>query len=233
MLQIAIVEDEKGEAEVLKNYIARFEKENEQPCQVDVFSDGLAFLDGYKHAHDVIFMDIEMPHLNGMETAKRLRALNDEVPLVFVTNMKQYAIEGYSVSALDFILKPINYYRLASILKKLAKNVEKRGAEKYVRTEGRIIQVKLDSIYYIEVNGREIIYHTETQEIRTYGKLKDLEEEFASHGFVRCHHAYLINLKHIKSVDKDSVTVGNSEIAVSRNKRKDLLRAMGLYLGEI
>ena len=233
MLQIAIVEDEKGEAEVLKNYIARFEKENEQPCQVDVFSDGLAFLDGYKHAHDVIFMDIEMPHLNGMETAKRLRELNEEVPLVFVTNMKQYAIEGYSVSALDFILKPINYYRLASILKKLAKNVQKRGAEKYVRAEGRIIQVKLDSIYYVEVNGRDIIYHTETQDIRTYGKLKDLEEEFAPNGFVRCHNAYLINLKHVKSVEKDSVTVGNSEIAVSRNRRKDLLRAMGLYLGEI
>ena len=232
-MRIAIVEDEKGEAEVLKNYIARFEKEQGQPCQVDVFSDGLAFLDGYKHAHDVIFMDIEMPHLNGMETAKRLRELNEEVPLVFVTNMKQYAIEGYSVSALDFVLKPINYYRLASILKKLAKNVEKRSAEKYVRTEGRIVQVKLDSIYYIEVNGRDIIYHTDTQDLRTYGKLKDLEEEFSPNGFVRCHHAYLINLKHVKSVDKDSVIVGNSEIAVSRNKRKDLLRTMGLYMGEI
>ena len=233
MIRIAIVEDEKGEAEVLKNCIARFEKESGQSCQVDVFADGLVFLDSYKHAHDVIFMDIEMPHLNGMDTAKRLRLLNEEVPLVFVTNMKQYAIEGYSVAALDFILKPVNYYRLASILKKLAKSVERRSAEKYVRAEGRIIQVKLDSIYYVEVNGRDIIYHTETQDIRTYGKLKDLEEEFVPHGFVRCHHAYLINLKHVKSVDKDSVIVGDKTLAVSRNKRKDLLRAMGLYMGEI
>ena len=232
MIKVAIVEDQRGEAEALMSHITRFGNETGEHFEVDIYSDGLAFLDGYRHTHDVIFMDIEMPHLNGMDTAHRLRALNEEVPLVFVTNMKQYAIEGYNVAALDFILKPVNYYRLASILKKISRDVQKRSAAKFVRTDDGMIQIKLDSIYYIEVAGRDIIYHTEAQDIHTHGKLKDLEEELTPQGFVRCNNCYLVNLRHVRGVDKDMVSVGGTKIAVSQRKRKDLLCAMGRYMGE-
>lgn len=232
MISAAIVEDKQEEAEALMAYLTRFENETGEHFNIDVYSDGLAFLDGYKHSHDVIFMDIEMPHLSGMDTARRLRKLNEEVPLVFVTNMKQYAIEGYAVAALDFILKPVNYYRLASILKKISKEVQKRSVDKLVRTNDGVVQVKLDSVYYVEVMGRDILYHTEWGNICTHGKLKDLEEEFAPYGFVRCSNCYLVNLRHVKGVNKDVVSVGNTKLPVSQRKRKDLLRAMGLYLGE-
>lgn len=232
MISAAIVEDEQGAAETLAAYITRFEHETGERFNVDIYSDGLAFLDGYKHSHDVIFMDIEMPHLSGMDTAQRLRKLNEEVPLVFVTNMKQYAIEGYTVGALDFILKPVNYYRLASILKKISKEVQKRGADKLIRADDGIVRVRLDAVTYVEVMGRDIIYHTEQGDICTRGKLKDLEEEFAPYGFVRCSNCYLVNLRHVNSVNKDVVTVDGTRLSVSQRKRKDLLRAMGAYMGE-
>lgn len=232
MISAAIVEDKQGEAEALIANITRFENETGEHFNIDVYSDGLAFLDGYKHSHDVIFMDIEMPHLNGMDTAQRLRTLNEEVPLVFVTNMKQYAIEGYMVGALDFILKPINYYRLASILKKVAKRVQKRGVDKLIRTNSGMTRVRLNSVYYVEVMGRDIIYHTEQGDICTHGKLKDLEEEFTSYGFVRCSNCYLVNLRYVQGIDKDVVSVGDTKLSVSQRKRKDLLRAMGQYMGE-
>lgn len=232
MIEIAIVEDMQKEADVLKAHIARFEKENAENCKVAHFSDGLDFLDKYKHTYDVIFMDIDMPFIDGMKVSRRLRELDSEVPLVFVTKMKQFAIEGYSVSALDFVLKPVSYYKFASILKKIVKNRQKRGAEKTIRTKGGLMQIKLDSIYYVEVMGRDIIYHTENGDILTHGRLKDLEEEFGTHGFVRCNNCYLVNLRHVKGVDKDMISVGNTQIAMSQRKRKDFLNAFGDYLGE-
>lgn len=232
MIKIAIVEDEQGAADTLKEHIARFEEENSETCKVDCFYDGLDFLERYKHEHDVIFMDIEMPYINGMKVAQKLRRLNNEVPLVFVTNMKQFAIEGYSVSALDFILKPVSYYRLSSVLKKVMRNKQKHGVKKTVRTNDGLVQIDLESIYYIEVMGRDIIYHTERNDVTTHGKLKDLEAEFAPYGFVRCNNCYLVNLKHVNGIYKDTVSVGNTQIAVSQRKRKDLLSAFGTYWGD-
>lgn len=231
MLKIAIVEDELSEAETLKAQIARFADESGESCFVDVYQDGLAFLDGYQHNHDVIFMDIQMPHLNGMDTAQRLRALNEEVPLVFVTNMKQFAIEGYSVSALDFILKPVNYYRLSTVLKKISRTLQHKAMEEFIRTENGVIRLRVDEISHIEVQGRNIIYHTQGRNIHTRGRLKELEEKLAPCGFVRCNNYCLVNLRHVTALEKETVSVDGVKIEVSQRRRKDLLRVMGLYMG--
>lgn len=232
MMRIAIVEDHRGEAEILKKHIARFAQENNESCKVDAFSNAMDFLDKYKHSYDIIFMDIEMPHIDGMKAAQRLREQDSEVPLVFVTNMKQFAIEGYAVSALDFVLKPASFYRVATILKRIARNIQKRTATKIVRTGDGVVQVKLESVYYVEVMGRDIIYHIDAAVLTTHGKLKDLEAEFAPHGFVRCNNCYLVNLRHVKGLQKDMILVGDTQIAVSQRKRKEFLAALGAYWGD-
>ena len=232
MIRIAIVEDELSEAETLKAYIARFSEETGETCSVDVYGDGLSFLDGYQHNHDVIFMDIEMPHLNGMDTAHRLRAINEELPLVFVTNMKQFAIEGYAVSALDFILKPVSYSRLSAVLKKISRTLQHSAADEFIRTENGVIRVRMDEVSRIEVQGRDIIYHTQNQDIHARGRLKELEEKLAPSGFVRCSNYCLVNLRHVTALEKEMVSVGGAKVEVSQRRRKDLLRAMGLYMGE-
>lgn len=232
MVRIAIVEDVREEAEYLKGHIARFEMENGESCKVDVFCNGLDFLDKYKHSYDAIFMDIDMPHIDGMQVARRLREQDSVVSLVFVTNMKQFAIEGYAVSALDFVLKPVSYYRFATIMKRITRNIQKRTAMKIVRTTDGLVQIKLDSVCFVEVMGRDIIYHTETGTVTTRGKLKDLETEFTPHGFIRCNNCYLVNLRHVKSVSKDMIAVGGTQIAVSQRKRKDFITALGAYWGD-
>ena len=91
---VAVVEDEKRERELIKKYLASFGEERGVVFNVYEFEDGLSFLSDYKSIYDVVFMDIEMPHLSGMEAAKRLRKLDDKVALVFITNMAQYAVGG-------------------------------------------------------------------------------------------------------------------------------------------
>ena len=124
---VAVVEDEKRERELIKKYLASFGEERGVVFNVYEFEDGLSFLSDYKSIYDVVFMDIEMPHLSGMEAAKRLRKLDDKVALVFITNMAQYAVGGYEVDAMSFIVKPVTYSNFAM---KLSRVMDKVNTDK-------------------------------------------------------------------------------------------------------
>ena len=109
MYRIAIVEDEKEFREQLQEYLKRYGVENNIVFQIDVFEDGSDILEHYQKNYDMVLLDIEMPKVNGMDAAERIREMDEEVVLMFITNMAQYAIRGYSVGALDFVMKPITY----------------------------------------------------------------------------------------------------------------------------
>ena len=109
MIHIAIVEDEKEFAQTLQDYIQRYMAETHTAIQTDTFHDGMSFLDEYSGKYQIVFMDIAMPHMNGMDTAERLRKVDSNVCLIFITSLAQYAIRGYEVEALDFIVKPVAY----------------------------------------------------------------------------------------------------------------------------
>ena len=107
MIRVAIVEDEAEIREQLMGYVQRYTRQYGTAFEVKTFADGLEILEDYRPAYDLILLDIEMKHLDGMETARRIRELDPDVMLVFITNMAQYAIKGYAVGALDYVLKPV------------------------------------------------------------------------------------------------------------------------------
>ncbi|MBR1813100.1 MAG: response regulator transcription factor [Lachnospiraceae bacterium] len=109
MIRIAVVEDEKEYSDQLFSYLERFRKETHQAVSAELFCDGMSFLDEYKGDFDIVFMDIAMPHMNGLEAAKKLRQVDGIVCLIFITTLAQYAIRGYEVDALDFLVKPVTY----------------------------------------------------------------------------------------------------------------------------
>lgn len=109
MVYVAIVEDDARAAQRLENHLNRFAAETEEQLHIEIFPDALQFLDGYAPVWQLVFMDIEMPNIDGLDAAKRLRAIDEGVQIVFVTNMAQYAIQGYEVRAMDFIVKPVEY----------------------------------------------------------------------------------------------------------------------------
>ena len=126
MTRIAIVEDEAAVREQLAGYVQRYIRQYGTPFEVTEFADGMEILEDYRPQFDIIFLDIEMPELGGMDAAERIRTVDPDVVLVFVTNMAQYAIRGYEVDALDFVLKPVNYYQFSTKLARALQRVQRR-----------------------------------------------------------------------------------------------------------
>ena len=127
MIHVAIVEDDAQASALLQDYLKKYSEETGNGFQVSVFKDALSFLDGYVPEYQLIFMDIKMPGIDGMEAARRLRALDDSVQLIFVTNMAQYAIKGYEVRAMDFIIKPVEYSSFFMKMKRVMRYIDRNA----------------------------------------------------------------------------------------------------------
>ena len=121
MIRVAIIEDDAEVQGVLQEYVRRYTRQYGTEFEVTVFADGVDILEDYRAVYDIIFLDVEMKHLDGMTTAERIRKMDADVILIFITNMAQYAIRGYSVGALDYVLKPVPYFAFSEQLKKAEK----------------------------------------------------------------------------------------------------------------
>lgn len=126
MLQIAIVEDDAATRETLQGFVEQYAAQRGLACQVTPYADGSGIVQGYRPGFDIIFMDVEMPGTGGFSAAEQIRAVDSEVVLVFVTNMAQYAIRGYEVDALDYVLKPVDYYQFSTKLSRAVQRIQQR-----------------------------------------------------------------------------------------------------------
>lgn len=231
MIRIAIVEDEQDAADTIQTYLKRYEKESAEEFRVTHFTDAMHLLTNYSGNYDLIFMDIEMPLLNGMEASRKLREVDRDVTIVFITNMAQYAVQGYEVNAFDFVVKPVSYYDFALKLEKsIAKIRQSDELALAVPIEGGVRKITASRIRYVEVMKHRLIYHTEDGDVPAYGTLKAVEELLPADRFVRCNSCYLVNLRHVDSVEEYSVHIGDEVLQISRSKKKEFLSALNRYL---
>ena len=232
MYRIAIVEDEKEFQEQLQEYLKQYELENNVVFQIDVFDDGSDILEHYQNNYDMVLLDIEMPTISGMDAAERIRAMDEEVVLMFITNMAQYAIRGYSVGALDFVMKPITYYTFSLKMTRALKRVQKKIFPPVVlNLVDGIKTLEVKQIYYVEVQNRMLHYYTEEGEVIVRGTLQSVEEMLKPYPFAKCNHWYLVNLEHVKEVAKNMVLVGPYELEISRRNKTAFLKALTEYMG--
>ena len=232
MIKIAIVEDEAAVRDQLNDYVRRYTRQYGTEFEVTCFTDGDEILENYRPAFDMIFLDVEMKRLNGMETAQRIRELDNDVLLVFITNMAQYAIKGYAVGALDYVLKPVPYFAFSQQLQKAVNQLARRVRHYLaVPVDGGLRRLDAAAVYYIESEGHRIRFYTEDGEFSAPGALKALEEKLASQPFARCNSGYLVNLAQVSGVQQNTVLVGPYELQISRPKRKAFLAALTDYIG--
>lgn len=232
-MRAAVVEDEARARQLLRGYLEQYAREKDLSLMVDVYADGMDILDDYKPIYDVIFLDIEMPHLDGMQAARKIREMDEQVILIFVTNMRQYAVEGYSVQALDFIVKPITYPDFAFKFDKVVKlRSRMKQDEILISTSSGEKKLRVGDIFYIEVVGHQLLFHTDSGEYEAWNiPMKQIEQQLAPFGFVRCSVSYLVNLRHVQTVEGNAVVLSKATLPLSRGRRKEFMNSLTRYMG--
>ena len=233
MIRIAIVEDDAKQRRIIRDYALNVARKENVEIALAEYEDGLAFIGGYEKDFDIVLMDIEMPGMNGMETARALRRVDETVILIFITNLTQYAVQGYEVDALDYIVKPIVPLSFELKMKRAFSRTVKRADDAIqVASDGQEQRnVRISSIRYVEVSGHYLIWHTSQGDFREYATLKDAEKRIRRDYFVRCNRSLLVNLRHVDAIRRDSVVIGTDELIISRPQRKAFLAAYSAFLG--
>lgn len=233
MLKIAIVEDEENYISEIKAYLKQYEEESGEKFSVSVYSDGDGIVSRYKGQFDIILMDIQMKFIDGMTAAEEIRSVDSEVVIIFITNMTQYAVRGYEVDALDYILKPVTYFTFSQKLQKAVDKVKKR--EKYylsVPVKGGMYKLSLSSLLYIESQGHILNYHMQDQVVSNREKMSNVEEKLVKHGFFRINKGCIVNLKYVDTVIEGNCILNGETLPVARMKRKLFLEKLTEYISE-
>ncbi len=232
MYHIAIVEDEAAFAEQLQEYLKKYQEEHNLRFKISVFEDGEDILKDYQPLYDIILLDIEMPKVNGMKAAELIRAQDEDVTLMFITNMASYAIRGYEVGALDFVMKPINYYTFSMKITRVLKRTKQKAQQEILLTlPDGVKKLNIQQIYYVEVQNRMLYYHTDEGVFVMRGTMQSVESMLEAYSFVKCNHWYIVNLQHVSEIKKTTAVVAGHELEVSRRNRSSFLKALTEYVG--
>lgn len=233
MKRIAIVEDEKEYQKILTDFLKRYEEENEEIFQISCYRDGIDFVEEYISQYEIILLDIKMKFMDGMEAARKIREKDKKVLILFITNLAEYAIQGYDVAARGFVLKPVTYRAFSLQMDKVCREINERE-DVYVSLQlpGGIRNISQKGIYFVESQGHYLHLHLQEEVITFYSTMKDFEKRLDKKRFCRCNNGVLINLQHVQKVENSMVYVNKTPLSISRAKRKVFMEALTEFIGE-
>lgn len=232
-MNVAVVDDSKEDAQCLIEYLKKFETEHESSIRVTPFYSSFDFLEEYRGEYDVIFLDIEMPGSDGLEVAREIRQKDESVGIIFVTSMAQYAINGYEVNAIDFMVKPVGYYNFSVKLEKAFGffSARKKNDILLSNKEG-IRRISISEILCVQKDRDNLVFYTKQDTFCERGSIKVLKEKLKDFPFSDCNSGCLVNLNHVKRIGKDTITLtGNLELPLSRRLKKQFSQEYISYVG--
>lgn len=232
MIHLAIVDDDEKSRMSLCDFVSKYEDEYQEKLKVSTFTDGADITEDYKADYDIIILDIQMQFMDGMRAAELIRKVDSDVILLFITNMAQYAIKGYAVQAMNYLLKPVTYFAFSQELQKAISRIKERKKAYFnIKTENGMVRLNVEDIEYVESNKHQIIVHTKKNSYSTREAMKNVEKMLADYKFVRCNNSYLVNLRFVEGVVVNNVIVGGDELQISRARKKTFLDALTDYVG--
>lgn len=233
MLRAAICDDEQEFVLQLCSLLERYSAETGEEIKVSVYHDGLELIEQYDPATDLIFLDIQMEHINGFQAAEQIRKKDENVGIIFLTSFGQYALDGYRYHAVNYIVKPMKYIRLKVELNRFRERYQRKNPYIVVRNDQGSYKVELHTLHYAETYKRNLLLHTDETEIVCYKNMKELEAELEDYGFFRCHTGFLVNLAFVKRVEKlEAWLTTGEEVYISKPKKKEFMKALAGYWGK-
>ncbi|MDE6568506.1 MAG: LytTR family DNA-binding domain-containing protein [Lachnospiraceae bacterium] len=234
MYHIAICEDEDAFICELKENLLRYAAETKKEFCFFIYHDGSELLQKYNLEYDLIFMDIKMGQMNGLKTAEEIRKIDSTVGLIFLTSWKQYVWKGYEYSAVNYLLKPVQYGVLKMELDRFFAHYHGQD-EPYIgfSNDNGKYKVLYKNLCYAETDKRNVMLHFEGQKQIIYKNMKQVSSLLcAQPGFAQCHQSFVVNLSFVKSVEGlELLMITGERIPISQPKRKAFMKQLAEYIG--
>ena len=235
MYRMLIVEDTPAEADLLRGHLQRYASEKNLSFSIETLSSALEFINS-RHVADLIFMDIDMPGINGMEAAEVLRTYDAETPLVFVTNLAQYAVRGYEVGAAGFIVKPVTQPKLELAMDKVLGRLRATGSERIViPTSGGVRVTPVRDVCYVELVRHDLVFHLSSGEepIRVRGTIRQVTEHIRPEGpLLQISSGCVVNMDYVQLIKGSEVQMTDgAALPLSRARRREAIESFSSYLG--
>jgi len=233
MINIAICEDEKDIQELIEYYLDKILKNENIEYKIQKYSSGEALLKTDLAYIDILLLDIQMGKINGMDTARKIREVDNNMEIIFITSLIDYIQEGYEVKAYRYLLKPIE----PEALKKHVLTCIKEGQAHInnyilIKNKSNTYKIYLNDIKYIEVQKKNISIHTIHKRIDIRYSLEKVEKDLNSDKFVKCHKSFIVNLCFIENLKSNSLILENGEeVPISRYRYKDVKLSFLKFLG--
>jgi len=225
LLSVAVCDDMPIECAELARHIENTLNQFGTEFSLKRFFDGRDMLK-YVGSFDIVFLDIKMPEISGMELARQMRENGRESIIVFVTSAEEYVYEAYDVEAFHFLIKPVNEDKLKNVLKKAVVKVMACSNENFlvISSEHQIKKILLKDILYIESVGRMVKIHCNSGVLETYKQIGDLEQTLTDKHFFRCHKSFLLNLEYVSRFDKSEIVMENGDTVFLARKRAKIFQ---------
>ena len=212
MIEIAVCDDDKFTVNYIVNTLTHISKKNNLYINIHTFTSGMEFISNYNpsKSYDIIFLDILLDSLNGIDIAKHIRENNDITKIIFISNSSEYILDGYDVEASNYLIKPLDYEKLNKVFIKAIKSLYNTNSKLLKINQGsKIITLPLSKVLYFEVFNRKVAAILDNSTIEFYGRLSDVESLISNYNFVRCHRSYLVNICKISQLSSSEITLNN------------------------
>ena len=229
MIRIAIVDDEK----VIREQIKKLIEKKQTDCEIDTYGTGEDLLKA-DSVYDIIFLDIQMDGMNGIDTARALRQKADNTVLIFITSVKEYVFDAFDVATFHYLIKPIEENKFWEVCDRAVLEVTKKkqnpSGQIFIKTRSQSITLEQSDVLYIESRAKKVEIHTKTNIVEAYAAISELEKQLVG-SFYRCHRGYLVNMAFIAGYENDSITLNNGEtIILSKDKYSEFVKVYMRYL---
>lgn len=232
-MKIAVCDDEKRCRDTILEYLGRFFRGENKP-EITAFTRGEKLLETYKKGKtfDLIFLDVEMDGLSGVETGEKIRKLDQDVLIIFVTSYARYVPDAFRVRAFQFLVKPIMWDEFKEELRRALADIRKNRQLYRIKNKESEVYIEIGTIMYIEVYHKLLHIHTTNGSYETSGRLNAELEKLEEYGFVKCHKSFIVNMRFVKGIERNNIYLKNRQtIPVGRTMREEAMRKFALYLG--